>query len=814
MVPHVGLAAPTDDRRGGGLERARRVAGIVLTRGVLENATEALAELNEPQAEAAAHVHGPLVVFAGAGSGKTRVITYRIANLVAVHRVPPYRILAVTFTNKAAGEMRSRLDGLLGAELARDLWVGTFHAVAARLLRRYHDAAGLKRGFLIYDDSDQKSVMNRVYKELKIDDKRYPMRQIMGRIHKEKQEGVSAADYIPDDYIDDVVAKCWTAYARKFAEANAVDFDDLLLKLLLIVEDETSPQGEELRRRFRHVLVDEFQDVNRVQYRIVRALSRDERNLCVVGDDDQSIYKWRGADVAIVRNFRKDNPDAQIVKLEQNYRSSGNIVAAALGVIAEAKEREPKELWTENPGGQKVRVVATSTERDEAAFVVKRIQDLVESGVSPREIAVFYRIHAQSRVLEEVMRSERVAYQVVGGMRFFERAEVKDLLSYLRLVENEKSDVDFVRIVNVPSRKIGDATVDRLTNAANLASISLLETIPIIVETSELSTAPKKALARFHALIEELRSLASTATPSEVAEEALELSGYRKMLEADDSIEAESRLQNLEELIGSIREYEAEAEAGGDDASLSGYLERVTLSASADELKDAPRVVLMTVHAAKGLEFSHVMLTGMEEDMFPFRSQDPSREGDVDEERRLAYVAVTRARKELIVTHTERRAIFGTTRFGLASRFIADMPKDVVAHEQTESLKAGGGRFIDRDGWAGRSDKPKLAWSQPASAAKSGGWGDKPAPAYRQSMERAPGERFVEREDSERAATSLSRRAPRPAGSLDVGAVVEHKTFGVGVIESVDETADPTATVRFSGWATKRIKARFLEPKI
>ncbi len=787
-----------------------------------DDAPVSLAELNEPQAEAAAHVDGPLVVFAGAGSGKTRVITYRIANLVAVHHVAPYRVLAVTFTNKAAGEMKRRLEGLIGFELTRDLWVGTFHAMAARLLRRYHEAAGLRRGFLIYDDSDQKSIMNRVYKEFGIDDKRYPQRQVLGRIHKEKQEGTSAEDFIPGSYMDDVVARCFAAYDRRLDEANAVDFDDLLLKILRIVEDKTSPIGEELRRRFHHVLVDEFQDVNRVQYRIVRALSAERRNLCVVGDDDQSIYRWRGADVTIVRNFRSDHPDAQIVKLEQNYRSSHNIVTAALGVIKPAKDREPKDLWTENAPGLPVRVVATASERDEAAFVAARVRELVDGGVSPSSIAVFYRIHAQSRVLEEVMRSERIAYQVVGGMRFFERAEVKDLLSYLRLVENPKSDVDLIRVINVPSRKIGDITVDKLMRVANANGESLLEAIPRLVQTSDIGPQPKKALARFHALVEELRSHASTASPSEVAEEVLELSGYRKMLEDDESAEAEGRLQNLNELIGSIGEFEEEVAAAGEIPTLAGYLERITLSSTVDELKDAPRVVLMTVHAAKGLEFSHVMLTGAEEDMFPFRSQDPNREGDLEEERRLAYVAVTRAREELVITYAERRAIFGTTRFGTPSRFIADMPALVLSRETTDTLKASAGRFIDRDGWAPRGGagetaaptRPRLAWSAATmkEQARPTSRGDRAPPPQ-------PGERYVEREDGpqsyEEGMGGLRRRAPiqKAEASLQlvVGSRVEHATFGAGVVQSVDEGDDPTATVRFVGWSPKRIKARFLQ---
>ncbi|NUP07663.1 MAG: UvrD-helicase domain-containing protein [Polyangiaceae bacterium] len=762
-----------------------------------------------------------MVVFAGAGSGKTRVITYRIANLLATHRVPPYRLLAVTFTNKAAGEMKRRLENLVGPELVRDLWVGTFHATCARLLRRHYEAAGLGKNFIVYDDDDQRAVMTRVYKDLRIDDKRHPMRQVMGRIQREKQDGLLAADFIPSNPIEAVVSRCFSAYEERLMAANAVDFDDLLIRVLRIVEDQQSSAGAELRRKFVHVLVDEFQDVNRVQYRLVRGLSHKTHNLFVVGDDDQSIYRWRGADVTIVRNFRKDHPDAKIVKLEQNYRSSANVVAAALGVIKPAADREPKELWTDNVPGDHVDVVACASERDEAAFVAERIRELMDAGVSPAEIAVFYRVHAQSRVLEEVLRSERIPYQVIGGVRFFERAEVKDLVSYLRVVSNPKSDVDLVRIINVPSRKIGDTTVEKLAAMASELGVSMFEAIEPLVRSDRLGTPAKKALAVFHTLMAQFTTIADTASPRELAERILAETGYVAMLEAQGTDEAEGRLLNLQELVGSIEEYEREALAAEEVPNIAGYLEKVALVAVTDELKDAPRVAMMTVHAAKGLEFSFVFLTGMEEDMFPFRSQDPSRSGDIEEERRLAYVAITRARLKLWILHAERRMVFGGTKYGMASRFIADLPRDVIAEKRTEVLRASAGRFIDRDGWGASSrsepTRPgaagaqgRLAWSHP-QAGPAGGGATRPVTASGRSFE--PGERYVERDD-DAAPQGFRRRmppdAPRPGGMV-VGAKVEHKTFGIGVILEVDNAPDATATVKFSGWSPKRIKVRFLE---
>ncbi len=632
-------------------------------------------ELNEPQANAVAHAEGPLLVFAGAGSGKTRVIVYRIASLLAVHRVPPYRILAVTFTNKAAGEMKHRLGGLVGEDLTRDLWVGTFHSVCARLLRRYHDSAGLARNFVIYDDSDQKAVVARVLKELDLDDKRYPVRQVLSRIHHEKQEGRSPADFEKRGYFDDAVGECFARYEQHLKQANAVDFDDLLLHVLRIAEDQSSLAGEEIRGRFEHVLVDEFQDVNQVQYRLVRAFSKSTRNLCTVGDDDQSIYRWRGADVRVIRNFRRDYPDALIVKLEQNYRSTGHIVRSALGVIKPSAEREPKELWTSNKDGEPVLVVTADSEHDEAGWVVEHIRTLIQNGVSGRDIAVFYRVHAQSRVLEEVMRAERIPYQIIGGMRFFERAEVKDILSYLRVVSNPRSDVDLLRIINVPSRKIGQATVDKLIQTANLHGSSVFDSIGPLCEGGSLGTAAKKSLAGFRDLLAKLMGAAQTAAPSEICEEVLDVTGYQKMLEQEDSAESDARILNVNELVQSIVDYEEEARAGDQPATLDGYLERVSLTSDADTLEEAPRVAMMTVHAAKGLEFDTVFITGMEEDLFPFKAMDPKRGDDLEEERRLAYVAVTRARRQLVITHAARRAIFGQTRYGIPSRFLADLPR-------------------------------------------------------------------------------------------------------------------------------------------
>ncbi len=754
-------------------------------------------ELNEPQRAAVMHGEGPLLIFAGAGSGKTRVIVYRIATLVALHRVAPYRILAVTFTNKAAGEMKHRLEGLIGHEIAKDLWVGTFHSVCVRLLRRYHEAAGLERGFVIYDDGDQRTVMNRVIRELELDDRRFAPRQVLARIHACKQEGKGPDALRHERFQGEVLARCFEEYEKRLKAANAVDFDDLLLAVLRLVEDPKSAPGDEIRARFRHVLVDEFQDVNQVQYRLVRALSSATRNLCVVGDDDQSIYRWRGADVRIVRGFRRDFPDAAIVKLEQNYRSSGHIVKGALGVIKHAEDREPKELWTDNHDGEPIGVVACENEHDEAAFVIEKIREATSKGVSPRQIAVFYRIHAMSRVLEEVLRAERIPYQIIGGVRFFERAEVKDLLSYLRVVDNPKSDVDLLRIINVPSRKIGDATIEKLVQTADENGTALLAAIEPLCAGAAIGPPAKRALGGFHTLIRGLTEDARTMRPSALAEAALARSGYAEALQKDDSAEAETRLQNLHELVGSILQYEEDAAAGGEEATLSGYLERVTLSSDVDALEDTPRVALMTVHAAKGLEFDTVFITGMEEELFPFRGVDPGRRDDLEEERRLAYVAVTRARRKLWITYAGVRALFGMTRYGLASRFIHDLPKGSVRQAMTESVMSHRGERREPS-FGSLFARAREGWSHPqerAAAAMRGG-GQASAPS------RAPGERYVER-DAEADGGG--------EGMIARGMRVSHRTFGMGVVQAVDPGDDPVATVKFSGYEPKRIKARFLQ---
>jgi DNA helicase-2/ATP-dependent DNA helicase PcrA len=747
------------------------------------------AELNEPQAAAVVHTEGPLLVFAGAGSGKTRVITYRIANLVACARVPPWRILAVTFTNKAAGEMRSRLERLCGPDVARALWVGTFHATCAKLLRAHGGPVGVQPNFVIYDAADQKAVVARALKEHDLDERRYPPRAVLSHIHKHKQEGRGPDEAAAHSYVDDVALRLFRTYEERLRAANAVDFEDLILLVARLLE--VHPEGEKIRRRFDYVLVDEFQDTNATQYRFLRELAKTHGNLCVVGDDDQSIYRWRGADVRNIRGFRRDYPSATVVKLEQNYRSTGRIVSAALGVISRSRDREPKELWTDNSDGDAVRIVAARDERDEAAFVVDTIERARRGGTDAREIAVFYRIHAQSRVLEEALRAAKVPYQIIGGAKFYERAEVKNALAYLRIVVNPRSDVDVLRVVNVPARGIGQTTVERLVAWATANDLSLFHALVRVDAIEDLGAAAKKKLKGFHTLVEGLRAGGPEKSPGELLERVLSETQYLQSLQKEDSAEADARIENLKELVGSVKDYEAEAEAAGERPSVAGYLERVTLVSDADAIDDTGRVVLMTVHGAKGLEFERVVLTGMEEEMFPYKGVDPGESEELEEERRLAYVAITRARKHLVMTHTRMRQIFGTTRWNRPSRFLAELPKDAVEHHATVAMASEGqvGRFIDRDDEAA----PARAWHHPQGVAVRA-----PAPD--------PGERYVDHEFFD----------DRPSDITDMplrrGARVKHDRFGEGEVVGVARAGEPAVVAFFPGWGEKKILARFLKP--
>ncbi len=660
-------------------------------------------ELNPPQLQAVLHTEGPLMVFAGAGSGKTRVITYRIAWILEHTGVAPWRIMAVTFTNKAAGEMRERIARLVGHDRARELWVATFHATGAKLLRKYCDRLGLKRDFAIYDDGDQRSVMNRVYEELKLDDKVLAKSAVLHEIDRAKQE-VLGPDALMARATTDLqrwIARAYESYERRLAANNAVDFGDLISKTAKLLETDSEVRAE-LQGRFQYLLVDEFQDTNNAQYRILRALVNERRNLCVVGDDDQAIYGWRGADVRNIQYFRRDMPGATVVKLEENYRSTSRILRAANAVISKSASRVEKTLFTKNPEGNLLDVLQSGDEREEARSIAQRAAGAIRQGISPGEIAVFYRIHAQSRPLEEAMRVANVPYVIVGGVRFYERAEVKDVLAYLRLMLNPNDDVALLRIINTPARKIGKTTIDRVIAHAATKATPIWKVIAAGDLPDDVAGAARKALVGFYTLVGGIRRKAAgmVERPFEVAEMIFTETGYKAMLESKDDPENETRLENVRELLGSMKAYQEE-EA---EPSLSDYLEKVTLSEETSKSDASQSVSLMTVHSAKGLEFKLVFIAALEDGMFPYKGTDFGADPEeLEEERRLAYVAITRARERLVLSWASFRQIFGQTRTSIPSRFLTEIPGDVLsAPVRRRSLgdsalrRTGGGSWSDR----------------------------------------------------------------------------------------------------------------------
>jgi DNA helicase-2/ATP-dependent DNA helicase PcrA len=763
-------------------------------------------ELNPAQLEAVTFPERPLLVVAGAGSGKTRVITYRLARLLA-NGADPRRVLAVTFTNKAARELKARAGKLLGArdEGLFGMWLGTFHSLSARLLRRYGEAVGLGKDFVIYDDDDQKRLMSRILTDLQVPEKMFPVRQVLSAIDRAKNQGIDAERFQPADYFDDVVGKAYRAYEERLRAANATDFGGLLIAALRLCTAD-SPAAPELFARFDHVMVDEFQDTNSVQYRLVRFLSQRTKSITVVGDEDQSIYKWRGADIRNILDFERDHPGAGVVKLEQNYRSTGHILKAANAIISKNTERRPKRLFTEAGFGDPLVAFEGETERDEAEFVASRIDAaLREDDVAPRDFAVFYRTNGQSRVLEEALRTHDIPYTVVGGTRFYDRAEIKDLLAYLRAIQNPDDEVALQRIINVPARGIGDATLERVAALGRERRLSFWAALEVAAEEAGgLGTGPRKKLAAFVELMAALRSAAPALTPASLAEKALEESGYRDALAAEASLEAEGRMENLLELVGQMREYERESE----EPTLAGFLERIALASDVDGYDpEKGAVSLMTVHTSKGLEFPLVFLTGLEEGIFPHQR---SLEDDsaIEEERRLCYVAVTRAMRRLYLSRVRRRRLSGQELPGIPSRFLRDMPTDTI-----ESIVQPRPAYLDMDDagpgpWGGR-------WNREAPAQGRAGRGG------RQGM----GGRDYDAPPSYDDAAPPRAKPTAPTGTITVhyddpsddiglriGAKLRHPQFGVGEVRGWQGAgADLKVTMRFPTVGVKTILARFLK---
>jgi DNA helicase-2/ATP-dependent DNA helicase PcrA len=674
--------------------------------------TRLLEGLNEPQREAVLHEKGPLLVLAGAGSGKTRVLTHRIAHLVDTDQARPGEILAITFTNKAAKEMRERVEQLVGPRV-RAMWVMTFHAACARMLRQYGEKLGFTRSFTIYDEQDSIRLVKRCIDDLDIDPKRFTPRAIKRQISTAKNVLLDAEGYRDQvsSYFEQTAADVYDRYERQIHSMNAMDFDDLLFQCVQLLEVHTDVR-ETYEHNFRHVLVDEYQDTNRAQYRWLQLLTGHHRNLCVVGDDGQSIYSFRSADIRNILDFQKDFEDAHVVKLEQNYRSTQTILDAANALLSNNRRQIEKSLWTENPQGDPVHVRELDDEHGEARFVAGEIERLVDSGTSRDEIAVFYRANAQSRVLEDILVRFNVSYQVIGGTRFYERAEVKDAMAYLTLLVNPSDVVAFQRVVNSPRRGIGDTTQARIVAQANTLGESIWDVAASPETVPGLGAAAVKAVGRFMSSMERLKERMETAAVDELLEEVLSESGYVDALKAERTIEAEGRLENLEELVGVAREFQQTA----DEPRLDEFLQQIALFSEQDNLSDDEGIVtLMTLHNAKGLEFPIVFMIGCEEGIFPHMRSIEA--GDLDEERRLCYVGITRARRELYMTYARQRALFGRREWNVPSRFLDEIPESLTDRE-VRDVRASLSSW-DRWGTGAQPSRP-----EPANAGASFSVGD------------------------------------------------------------------------------------------
>jgi len=750
--------------------------------------------LNPEQRDAVTHIDGPLLILAGAGSGKTRVITYRIAHLISEGHAAPDQVLAVTFTNKAAEEMRSRVEQLVGEE-RRPVWMSTFHSLCARLLRREAPAIGLTRDFVIYDSSDQLAVVKQALKSLDIDDKFIQPRAALSRISHAKNKMESPADLKTGWGLrDQQIAKIYEVYLRVLTDAGALDFDDLLLKTVELFE-----KNERVRefygRKFKYVMIDEYQDTNRPQYMLIKRLVEQHRNLCVVGDPDQSIYKWRGADMKNILDFEIDFPEAKIVRLEQNYRSTQVILDAASAVISRNTGRKEKTLWTDKKGGDEILYMRAGDEIEEADFITRAAREarLIDSKTM---IAVLYRTNSQSRAIEDALMREGVPYRIIGGVRFYERKEIKDALAYLRLIINPHDDVSFRRVVNVPSRGIGKVVMDALDAvdlgednelhpllAAGLDPVvsrrSMWARMHVVLEKRLVQPRALAALKSFRDVIVGLAADATSAGVHGIIARTLEDSGYLKDLREEKSEDAEARIENLMELVSAAGEYE-----GRDpEASLGGFVDRLSLLSEADEedgaKKEDARVWLMSMHAAKGLEFPIVIVAGLEEGLFP-HSRALQDEDDIEEERRICYVCITRARERLILTSAARRRIFGEYQSTEPSRFLDEVPAHLVRTLQPAPSTPS---------WA----SPRYESKNPY--ARRGNYGGA-------AREKAPKSYAYEDED-------------QSASGVKNGQKVRHKMFGVGTVVGVEEHGDDfKITVRFASVGTKKLIGKYagLEP--
>ena len=738
--------------------------------------------LNKPQKEAVFHTEGPLLILAGAGSGKTRVLTHRIAYLIEEKGVNPWNILAITFTNKAAEEMRQRVDSLVGIG-AESIWVSTFHSMCVRILRRYIDRLGYDNRFTIYDTDDQKTLMKEVCRKTDIDTKRFKERMLLSVISSAKNEMILPEEFelnAGGDFVQLKIAKVYKEYEAQMRANNALDFDDLLVKTVQLLETQPDVR-ENYQERFRYIMVDEYQDTNTVQFRLVSLLAGKYRNLCVVGDDDQSIYKFRGANIRNILDFEKEFSDAKVIKLEQNYRSVGNVLEVANSVIRNNKGRKEKTLWTDNEKGEKIRLRQFDTAYDEAQFIAEDIKDETAQGANYSDHAVLYRTNAQSRLLEEKFVAMNIPYKIVGGINFYSRREIKDVLSYLKTIDNGKDDLAVRRIINVPKRGIGLTTINRIQESAAARGIGLYDALSAPDLIPGIGRSASK-LDSFAALIEYFKGRSEESGVTDLLTEVIEKTGYTESLEADDPEELEARVQNIDELVSKAAVYEESCSDRGERPTLSGFLEEVALVADIDSVaEDRDYVILMTLHSAKGLEFPHVYLAGMEDGLFPsymsISGDDPE---ELEEERRLCYVGVTRAEEKLTLTCARMRLVRGERQYNSMSRFIKEMPSALI---DTGKREGGFSQNV--------SLGEKRTYSSEVSGYKRSAYAQKPAFA---AIQKGSG-----------------LMAKKSEGlSYGVGDRVRHVKFGDGTVTEIKEGGrDYEVTVQFDTAGVRKMFALF-----
>lgn len=757
-------------------------------------------KLNEPQREAVYHTDGPLLILAGAGSGKTRVLTHRIAYLIGERGVNPWNILAITFTNKAAEEMRQRVDNLVGFG-AESVWVSTFHSACVRILRRFIDRLGYENHFTIYDTDDQKTLIKEVCRKVDVDTKVFKERSLLSAISSAKNEMILPDEFelnAGGDFAKMKIAKVYREYEAQMRANNALDFDDLLVKTVQLLQ--TQPDVlESYQERFRYIMVDEYQDTNTVQFQLVSLLAGKYKNLCVVGDDDQSIYKFRGANIRNILDFEHEFPDAKVIKLEQNYRSTGNILNAANSVIANNRGRKEKSLWTENGEGELIRLRQFDTAFDEADFIGEDIKNAVRQGGSYNDSAVLYRTNAQSRLLEEKFIAMNIPYKIVGGVNFYARREIKDLLAYLKTIDNGRDDVAVRRIINVPKRGIGLTTINRIQESATERGIGFYEALLAPELIAGVGRSATK-LDSFAALIEYFKTLEEEMNITDLLQEVIEKTGYIESLENEDKEEAKTRKENIDELISKAATYEESCQDKDEKATLSGFLEEVALVADIDSLdEDQEYVVLMTLHSAKGLEFPRVYLAGMEDGLFPgYMSINAGDREELEEERRLCYVGITRAEQELTLTSARRRMVHGETQYNPMSRFVKEIPREL--------LDTGNKKFTQETEMPAQQNtyaRAREAFRAQAFAGALGGM----TPAKNQGV----GKPLT----GSQALASLQKGSQLAAGGngplgYEVGDRVRHVKFGEGTVTDIKEGGrDHEVTIEFDSVGTRKMFAKF-----